>query len=523
MKKIKIMCLFILVFLGGISYVSAETIQSRIDAASGSVTIELDDNYTENIKVSGNKNVILDLKGYILSGNVEVDTGSLTVNDSTNKGKIVSKNNIPVSNGKFTLNGGNIETSNYGIYGKDDSLITINGGSIKTGDYACLGSNNTTGDATFTINGGTLTSNWQTVYIANPVGLTITGGTLNGGIAMRMGKLNISGGVINATIANASEFDNIKDYYSLGDGYAWTPDAIHVMGGTYSTNSSKGNDLEINITGGTIKVANGLGSAVVIYDIGRVEQNITVNISSDAELLTDATSRNAFDVLNLSDIGVTSPKTGYGVYTGNVKTNIKGGVYSDEPAEEQIPEGYSAYQVIIGDNEDKYVVVKEDELEVVVIGDFAEKEDLETVDVDLVEKAIKDKYNLASFYEIAAVVATPNEDIVDIVEETTEPVEITIDLPTSLPAIKDGYVRKYYIVRVHNGETTIIDDVKDNGDGTLSFNSDKFSTYALAYNDVVKTTSSPNTFDGIGIYMISFIVSIALIIIGGKRLNKRFN
>ena len=523
MKKIKFLCLFMLAFLVGASYVSAETIQSRIDAANGNVTIELDNNYTENIKVSGNKNVTLDLKGYTLTGNIEVNTGSLTVNDSTNKGKIISSNNIPVSNGKFTLNSGNIETSNYGIYGKDDSLITINGGSIKTGDYACLGSNNTTGDATFIINGGTLTANWQTIYIANPVGVTIKGGTLNGGIAMRMGKLNISGGVINATIANANEFDNIRDYYALNDGYAWTADAIHVMGGTYSTNSSKGNALEMNITGGTIKVENGLGSAVVVYDIGRVEQNITINISKEARLLTNSTSRNAFDVLSLSDIGVTNPKTGYGTYTGKVKTNIIGGVYSDEPEETQIPEGYSAYQVIAGENEDKYVVVKEEELEVVVLGDIAKKEDLETVDVNLIEKAIKDKYNLASFYEIAAVLATPNEDVVDIVEETTEPVEITVNLPQNLPTVKDGYVRKYYIVRVHNGETTIIDDVKDNGNGTITFNSDKFSTYALAYNDVVKTTSSPNTFDGISIYIITFIISTALILLGSKKLNKRFN
>ena len=90
-----------------------------------------------------------------------------------------------------------------------------------------------------------------------------------------------------------------------------------------------------------------------------------------------------------------------------------------------------------------------------------------------------------------------------------------------MPKVKSGYVRKYFVIRVHDGKTTVIDDVKDNGNGTVTFKSDKFSTYALAYNDVVKTVSSPNTFDGITIYLFTILISFVLLAISSLVFNKK--
>lgn len=520
MRKIKYLGFLLIVLILSVYNVKAVTIQEAIDEAGAGVTFKLDKEYQENLTIGSGKKVILDLNGNILRGNISINGGELTINDSTNNGKIITTNNIGVSNGKLTLNGGNIESSNYAIYGLNGSLITINGGSITAkNDWACLGSNNTTGDAEFVINGGTLNANYQTVYIANPIGLTINGGTLNGGIAMRMGKLTITGGTINAT--KTGSFDNIKDYYSLGDGFAWTADAIHFMGGTYTTNSSKGNSLEVNITGGNINVENGLGSAVVVYDIGKVSQNITVNISKDAKLVTNATSRGSFDVMNLEDIGVTNPKTGYGVYSGNVKTNIMGGVYSDEPAPELIPDKYEAYEVLEGNNKGSYIVASESEINDVASSKSIKEEDVNTDEVSLIEKEIKDKYNFAGYYDVSVVKTTSDGDVVGYVSEADKPVEVVFDIPSDLPKVKSGYVRKYFVIRVHDGKTTVIDDVKDNGNGTVTFKSDKFSTYALAYNDVVKTVSSPNTFDGITIYLFTILVSFVLLAISSLVFNKK--
>ena len=512
LNKIKFLGVWLIALMLGAYNVRAVTIQESIDNGESSVTFKLDKEYQENLTIGSGKKLILDLNGNTLRGNISINGGELTVNDSTNNGKIITTNNIGVSNGKFTLNGGNIESANYAIYGLNGSLITINGGVITAkNDWACLGSNNTTGDAEFIINGGTLNANYQTVYIANPIGLTINGGTLNGGIAMRMGKLTINGGTINATKASASSFDDIKDYYNLSDGFAWTADAIHFMGGTYTTNSTKGNALEVNITGGNINVENGLGSAVVVYDIGKVSQNITINISKDAKLVTDATSRGSFDVMNLADIGVTNPKAGYGVYSGNVKTNIMGGVYSDEPAPELIPDKYEVYEVIEGNNKGSYIVVSDNDLKDTASSKSVKEEDVNTNDVSLIEKEIKDKYSFVGYYDVSVVKTTTDGDVVGTIEETDEPVEVLLGVPSSLPAVKTGFIRKYYVIRVHNGEVTIIDDVKDNGDGTVTFKSDKFSTYALAYTDVEENIKSPNTFDGISIYLFTILISFVVL------------
>lgn len=559
MKKIRMLGLFLFALIFGIVGVRAEevkTIQERIDNSTDSVTIKLDENYTGNIVVGKDKNVTLDLNGFTVTGNVSVTGGTLVVEDSTNNGKIVSKNNIPVANGNFTLNSGTIETTNYGIYGSDNSLVTINGGTIKT-KSACLGSNNTTGDATFVVNGGTLTSDWQTVYLANPVGLTINGGTFNGGLAVRMGKININGGTINATVVDASKYDDIKDYYNLRNGYAWTSDAIHVMANTYTTNSSYGNGLELNITGGTINVENGLGSAVVIYDIGYVEQTVKVNISKNAVLKTNATNRKAYDVLSLSDIGVTNPASGYGKYSGNVKTNITGGTFSsdvtkyltDEYEQDSKTGKVSAVvkealvNVEIG--EDSYLSVEDEEKVQNVLIDTLEKTKEVAVDnvnvevgltfenksisnipekmLDVVEKISKDTKILKYFDLSVLVFDTDNQLALGNLTKLTDKVEFTIDLPADLPNVKKGFERKYYIVREHNGEYDMLTTTISKDGKKISFKTDKFSEYVLAYTDVEKNVKSPKTYDAIVKYLIINLLSVSLIVFSVKYLKKRFN
>ena len=115
--------------------------------------------------------------------------------------------------------------------------------------------------------------------------------------------------------------DSPAEYYNYS-GNAWLPDALYVFGGTYtSKDATYGNSLNLNITGGTFNCANGQGSAVAIYDLGKVEQTMNVTVSANASLTTNATGRQAAQVLSLADIGVTSPATGYGVHSGNVNFN----------------------------------------------------------------------------------------------------------------------------------------------------------------------------------------------------------
>ena len=81
------------------------------------------------------------------------------------------------------------------------------------------------------------------------------------------------------------------------------------------------------------------------------------------------------------------------------------------------------------------------------------------------------------------------------IHELTTPLKLTIGVPKSFPAVADGYKRTYVVLRLHDGSVTVLPTTL-NADGTLSFETDKFSTYALAYTDTKKeevTTETPTT------------------------------
>ena len=301
-----------------------KTLADAVAAAQDGQTVKMlnDTKVTEEISFSGKK-ITLDLNGKIIAG-VFNDYCSVIEAQGTEATLIVEDN----SNGAQ----GKITSNHYGLTGRDDGSIIVNSGMIETGDGAALSGNNTTGNMNFTVNGGTLTTkSGPAIYQPGQCKLTITGGTLNGGISLRMGQVNISGGTINAATEN---LDSPAQYYNYS-GNAWLPDALYVFGGTYnSTDSTYGNSLNLNITGGTFNCNNGQGSAIAIYDIGKVAQVAKITISGDAKLATTTSNRKAYDVLSLSDIGVTNPDTGYGNknLVGKVSTAISGGYFTTDPS-----------------------------------------------------------------------------------------------------------------------------------------------------------------------------------------------
>ncbi len=285
------------------------------------------------------KAVTLDLNGTTITAGANpiqvLKSGEFTIDDSGVQGAIEATTPLSVEGGSLILENGKISVNNttngYGIYVSENGSVTVNGGEISS-TYAPLSGNNTTGDMNFTVNGGILTAeSGPAIYMPGQVNLTITGGTLNGGISLRMGQVNISGGTINATTGS---IDDIKEFYNYS-GNVWLPDALYVFNGTYtSENAEYNNSLNLNITGGTFTCENGEGGAITIYDLGKVEQESSIAISGKAKLVTNAKSREAYQVLNLEEVGVSSPtEEGYGTCSGDVKTAITGGTYSGQPTE----------------------------------------------------------------------------------------------------------------------------------------------------------------------------------------------
>lgn len=292
--------------------------------------------------IPADKSVTLDLNGKTLTIGADCGIelqGKLTV---TGNGKITCANTpicVDGSSAELTVNDGTIESTNgYGIYAENGGSVVVNGGTISS-QYAALSGNNTTGSMNFTVKSGTLTAaQGPAIYMPGQVSLNISGGTLNGGVSLRMGQVNISGGVINAmTDVQAIDMPtgtvSGKPAYTYS-GNVWFPDALYVIGGTYtSKNTTYNNSLNLNITGGTFNCANGKGSAVAIYDLAKVEQTAKVEISGNAKFSTNASDRSAYQVLSLTDLGVKNPAAGYNQnnLVGKVTSSITGGYFTTDP------------------------------------------------------------------------------------------------------------------------------------------------------------------------------------------------
>lgn len=547
MKKILLGTIFTMLFTFGfiLNVDAKETIKNKIEKITTG-EIVLDEDYTENVTIPEGKNITIDLNGNTLTGEINV-LGTLTVKSSKEGGQIVKtdgeQNNAAIYvgdfneetktkiEGKFTLESGSvISEKGFGIACFSGSTATINGGEVKAVNSGLSG-NNTLGSMNFIINGGVITAQYgPAIYMPGPVSLKMTNGTLNGGISLRMGKVNISGGIINAATA---DFDSFGDYYYRSVN-AWLEDALYVWGGTYtSKDEGTTNILDLNITGGTFNASNKLGSAVAIYDIGKVSQEIKVNISGNAKLLTNSLNRNAYDVLTLSDAGVTNIKAGYNnpEFVGKIKTSITGGTFStsvlpyltNEYVETKMNNQFVVEKqkvnvdapVVDGTNVKEVTmgVKKTLELEEVLKSSLTKsqidfegfnptvkiiivKQDEEQVQEETlknIKKFIEEKNNnikTSDYFDITLNVLEPRtQEIMGILNELTGKVQFEIAIPDSLKQISKEYSRTFYIIREHEGEVKILPTTLK--DGKLLFETDKFSTYVLAYEDI----KNPKTFD----------------------------
>ena len=169
------------------------------------------------------------------------------------------------------------------------------------------------------------------------------------------------------------------------------------------------------------------------------------------------------------------------------------------------------------DKIEKQHVAKGEKVQVyLVVTDISET--VSNDDKDLIDEAIGDKevgayIDLTLFKQIGEREASK-------VPNTNGKVQITVEVPADLLAENANVAGKYQIVRVHEGETTIIDTVFDEATGTITFETDKFSTYALVYEaeNVDNTPEVPDTGDTTSAMpIIMLVIGLGLVIAGSRR------
>ena len=79
-----------------------------------------------------------------------------------------------------------------------------------------------------------------------------------------------------------------------------------------------------------------------------------------------------------------------------------------------------------------------------------------------------------------------------IVSKTNAPITITFVMPNSLINTDKNVTREYFVIRVHNGKAEILSCAFNSATGKASFNTDKFSSYAIAYKDKNNSSVTPS-------------------------------
>ena len=95
------------------------------------------------------------------------------------------------------------------------------------------------------------------------------------------------------------------------------------------------------------------------------------------------------------------------------------------------------------------------------------------------------------------------------IDKLDKKITITVAIPENLKAAN----RAYHVLRNHDGVVEVL-DTKTNADGTISFTTDQFSTYALAY-----TEKAPNTGDNSAVmtYAVLAVAAMAVVVVLNKR------
>ncbi|MBP3338287.1 MAG: LPXTG cell wall anchor domain-containing protein, partial [Lachnospiraceae bacterium] len=90
------------------------------------------------------------------------------------------------------------------------------------------------------------------------------------------------------------------------------------------------------------------------------------------------------------------------------------------------------------------------------------------------------------------------------ITDTDGAVTITLKVPSSLINLNSSVTRTYQMIKVHNGVATVIPCTYDAANQTISYETDQFSTYALAYADQQNNNVKdevPNTGDASNAYV----------------------
>lgn len=118
-------------------------------------------------------------------------------------------------------------------------------------------------------------------------------------------------------------------------------------------------------------------------------------------------------------------------------------------------------------------------------------------DKALVEKALNGSlakgYTLGQYLDISLYKVIGNSR--NLITETNGKIRVTINVPDSLKNTDAAKTRTFAVIRVHDGKAELLADLDDNA-GTITIETDRFSTYAVVYKDTAGGNSGSQSGNG---------------------------
>ena len=472
-----------------------------------------------------------ELQGLIQNGTVTLDKDYVS-NEPTN---IPEGMNVTID-----LNGHTIQaTGNSGIDAiRNYGTLTIKGEGLITAVGAAIV--NYPGATATLDNGEYLSTGWYTIKNMGHMTINnlIFGNNVNNGASLidngfygstssDRGQLeaNANDNTVSMTI-NGGTFTNKNNSCNVIKNDDWGN--LVINGGTFTAGSDDATNAnpvvqnwhKATINDGVFNSINGFALTNGFWDATLGVGLMTINGG------TFSGTRGIF-----ADNGSATPNQGRltingGTYTGTVTMNhvyelvINGGVFSDNTVTPSDPAKESFH--VIGT--DQVIIASEEDLVANLETNAVKEAEIDATTLDLIKKAINDDEVIGAFYEINLFKTVEGLNV-EQVENAPDKVKVTLKLP-ALEQVKEGYNRTYYMIRIHDGKADIL-DVTVNNDGTFSFETDKFSTYALAYKDTLVTSDkkdevkNPDTLDAATVYIALFGLGVAGAFGSYKYINKR--
>lgn len=479
MKKFLTLTIIAIIALIGLSVsVSAATAEEFLtDIADGKMSSDVE--LTEKVVIE--KDTTLDLNGKTLTmtekASISVQKGELTVKNGT----VVAAGyafRVEASEGKAILN---IESDvkatarDCAVFIKNQgSVLNTKGNLLSTGGFATISGVGNAGEGGVTVNitGGSVThKTMAAVYFPNTKVLNISGGIIEGATAVyhKSGKLNITGGELIGTGAKV-------DYKYSGNGCIETGDALVIEACNYP-----GGVPAVSITDGIFTSENNKA-------VGYYKQTEDYKLA-DEKFITGGEFNQ--DVSEYVPAGYITIETAADLGLHKVKLNTPHGTQDAI----NTPDGNFEMLLVSEEFDGQLDSIFEQEIEknealkkalldgklvnINVQMNKVEEEDVNEDELKAMKEAAKEG-KFVKFYDITLqMIANQTEDL-GTISELSNKLTFKVLVPDEL--VKDG--RTFFMYRYHDGKVEKITGELDE-ENYFTFESDKFSTYALAYEDKV--------------------------------------